>query len=81
MILIGSLAALWVPRCVQELFGRAPTQSFFGRVLAAVGGGASDPRQLLGKLRSEVSALDNLRQALHGGEGRAVPAAAPWSIG
>ncbi|EFN56411.1 hypothetical protein CHLNCDRAFT_144997 [Chlorella variabilis] len=48
-----------------EASGKAPQRSFFGRVLAAVGGGPADPRQVLGKLQAEVVGLERLRQALH----------------
>ena len=72
---VGLLLLLWREgsglagrACVQEASGKAPQRSFFGRVLAAVGGGPADPRQVLGKLQAEVVGLERLRQALHAGE-------------
>jgi hypothetical protein len=75
----------------QEAAGRTPPRSFFGRVLAAVGGGPQDPRLVLEKVEAEVAGLERLRQALHAGEGgkgvvgsvgrrrsRGVPAQALW---
>lgn len=49
----------------QEAAGRTPQRSFFGRMLAAVGGGPADPRAVLASLEAEVAALERLRQALH----------------
>lgn len=51
----------------QEAAGRGQQKGFFGRVLAAMGGGPQDPRQVLASLEMEVSSLDRLRQALHAG--------------
>lgn len=51
----------------QEAAGRTPQRSFFGRMLAAVGGGPADPRTVLASLEAEVAALERLRQALHAG--------------
>lgn len=53
--------------CPQEAAGRTPQRSFFGRMLAAVGGGPADPRAVLASLEAEVAALERLRQALHAG--------------
>jgi hypothetical protein len=63
-----SMAGLQQEIEVQEANGKTPRRSFFGRVLAAVGGGPQDPRAVLEKLQSEVVALERLRQALHAGE-------------
>ncbi|PRW44958.1 tyrosine--tRNA ligase cytoplasmic [Chlorella sorokiniana] len=60
-----SMAAIQQEIEVQEASGRTPQRSFFGRVLAAMGGGPQDPRQVLLSLEAEVAALDRLRQALH----------------
>ncbi|KAI3426358.1 hypothetical protein D9Q98_008730 [Chlorella vulgaris] len=60
-----SMAGLQQEIEVQEANGKTPRRSFFGRVLAAVGGGPQDPRAVLEKLQSEVVALERLRQALH----------------
>ncbi|KAL4421835.1 hypothetical protein ABPG77_001624 [Micractinium sp. CCAP 211/92] len=49
----------------QVAAGRTPQRSFFGRMLAAVGGGPADPRTVLASLEAEVAALERLRQALH----------------
>ena len=61
----------WPPplplRRPQEAAGKSPQRGFFGRVLAAMGGGPADPRQVLSNLDTEVTALDRLRQALHAG--------------
>lgn len=57
--------------CLQEAAGRARQRSFFGRMLAAVGGGPADPRAVLASLDAEVAALERLRQALHAGAARA----------
>ena len=62
LMLLNLLALL------QEALGRGPQRSFFGRMLAAVGGATQDPRRVLGSLETEVTALDRLRQALHAGE-------------
>ena len=51
----------------QEAAGRTQQRGFFGRVLAAVGGGPRDPRHVLASLQGEVAALERLRQALHAG--------------